>query len=65
MSASAENGEGVMVMRAELLPYFFGAIFSVFNWSLGSDLPSVNWQDFCGEMPLLRYHVKEVRCLQI
>lgn len=33
---------GVMEMRAELLPYFFGAIFIVFNWSLCSDLPNVN-----------------------
>lgn len=32
MSASAENGEEVMEMEAELLPYFFGATFRYFKF---------------------------------
>lgn len=51
------------------LNYFLvslGLLFSVFNWPLGSGLLNVNWQNFSGETPsLLKYHVKEVKCLQI
>lgn len=45
------------------LSYFLislGLLFSIFNWSL-------SWigKTFYGETPLFRYHVKEVKCLQI
>ena len=66
MYASTENGEEVMKMGIELLPCFSRAAFKYLSLIFGHWLAPCELAELLFEIPsLLRYHVKEVNCVNL